>query len=46
VALAKGRKLPGLRANSLCPEERSFDWKNVAVARRKALRGWFLPATR
>jgi hypothetical protein len=21
------------------PEERSFDWKNVAVARRKALRG-------
>ncbi len=28
-----------LRDVAQYPEERSFDWKNVAVARRKALRG-------
>jgi hypothetical protein len=28
------------------PEERSFDWNNVAVARRKALRGLVLSAIR
>jgi hypothetical protein len=28
-----------LRGSAQYPEERSFGWKDVAVARRKALRG-------
>jgi hypothetical protein len=35
-----------LRESAQYPEERSFGWQNVAVARRKALRGSGLPAIR